>query len=268
MKRLLIQVAVLLLCGMAAAATTLVLLGRTETLIPSPLLARVQLNQVSVPSSYEIDPLIIADQLVTRMQSRAQTDTALRLMLGQKTNELLRDRAIPRLVNAGVIRRMLEEMVGLGSVIEYATYRSMADITVANRGAVALADVAITLPGAVRVEAVGAPTALVLRNAGVPSISLGAFAEGQSRSFRVWSVAAPAEIVKMRSKVLVGAEKGLRGRVLLSSPVSGWNGGDLQDVAWARWLATAIPALLAFAALAAIALTIAAGLRRSRPSRA
>lgn len=248
-------------------AALLVMTGRWEAVRGTPLTADVVVNEVAVPADYAIDPVVVSDELVKRMQRRSETDLALNILLGENGNTLLRERAVPRLVNAGVVRRMVQEMDGLGTVIAFADYHSFARIVVTNRSGAELTDVALTLPAAARAERDGQILDLREHKNGLTSVSFDTMAPGEQVALSVWFTDAPGVVASRAGDMRVGASGGVRGSVRTFQSVTHWNGAELQVRPWARWLVAGVLTAVTVAALAALAL-LAIGALRRRPSRA
>jgi len=212
MLRAFVLAALSLAVGAVCMAALLVVLGGWGRIAGSDLKARVQMHQIKVPAGYEIDPRRISDELVRRMQRRSEVDMALRVLLGEEGNELLRERAVPRLLNAGVLRRMIDEMDGLGTVIAFAEYKAWSEITVTNSGASLLEDVAITLPHAVQAEtASGGAIELRKHDGNLSSTALGHLKPGMSLTLIVWFDRVPEQVVARSSEIRIGAAVGSRG---------------------------------------------------------
>ncbi|MZR14948.1 hypothetical protein GQE99_18150 [Maritimibacter sp. DP07] len=254
--------------AMSCIAALMVMTGRWEQVRGTPLTADVVLNEVAVPSDYNIDPVVISKELVARMQNRSQNDLALNILLGDEGNALLRDRAVPRLVNPGVVRRMVQEMEGLGSVIAFADYHSYGRVTVTNRSDTALEDVAMTLPTALRAERDGERLALGEHDDALASVTLGRMEPGAAQTISVWFAADPGVISGRASDMRVGADAGVRGAVRTYQASTRWNGSELQVRPWARWLVAGMLTAVTVAALAALALLLVTAIRRARVSRA
>ena len=253
---------IMLAFGSACFAALLVMLGGWERISGPTLSARVLIHPLQVPSTYAIDDEVISDELVRRMTRRAEMDAALRIMLGNETNEMLRERAIPRLLNAGVLRRMIQEMEGLGAVIAFAGYRSWGEVSVINSGPETLQDVAITLPFADRVELAGGEALERKAFEGeLAAISLGTLDAGEIKTVQVWFNATAEDVAARGRDFRIGADGGVRGSVNLYDPARTWNGAELEIEVWARWLIAAILALAAFAAFGALFLVLVALVR-------
>lgn len=260
---------VTLFIGAACLAALLVLFGMWDRVAGNTLSARVLIHPLQVPSTFSINDKDISDELVRRMIERAERDAALRIMLGDEVNKTLRERVIPRLLNAGVLRRMIQDMQGLGAVIDFAGYGSWAEIAVTNSGAGALEDVAITLPFAARAEtASGEAVEMQVFDGGLGAASFGSLAAGETTQLRVW-FEAPAQDVASRSHdIRIGADGGVRGKVSLYDPARGWNGAELEIEPWARWLIAGVLAFAACAAFAALILLLVSLVRPKRINRA
>lgn len=264
MVRVVLLAVIALTICCACVAALLVLFGDWDRFAGRTLYARVLVHPVKVTSNFEIDANQISDELVRRMQRRAETDAALRIMLRADVNKLLRERAIPRLLNAGVLRRMIAETEGLGAVIAFAQYGSWADITVRNSGVMPLEDVAMTIPHAARVEATDDKVLDIQTSVGgLAAVRLGDIAADAEIELSVWFDQGAAEISARATEFRLGADGGVRGWVNFYDPDRAWNGADLEIKPWARWLTAGVLAFVASAAFACVVLIII-GLFRSR----
>ncbi|MEC7764956.1 MAG: hypothetical protein VX874_23835 [Pseudomonadota bacterium] len=249
-------------------AALLVMTGRWDSVRGTPLTAQVLLNDVAVPSNYAIDPVVITDELLRRMQDRAGRDLALSIMMGDQGLALMREQALPRLLNAGVVRRMLEDMDGLGQVIAYSDYRSFAQVQIVNRSGAPLEDVALTLPGAVLAERDGAALPIRAHDNGLMSVSFATLDANETAALNVWFALEPGAVASRSEDIRLGADHGVRGTVQMFRAAPDWNGAELQDRSWARWLVSGTLLAVVVAALAALALLLVVALRRTRLSRA
>ncbi|MBV7407713.1 hypothetical protein [Maritimibacter sp. DP1N21-5] len=260
------------LVSLAIAATCLavltVLTGRWDALRGVPLTGQIVLNDIAVPADYVIDPLVISDELVARMQKRSEADLALNILLGENGNELLRDRAIPRLVNAGVVRRMLDEMEGLGTVIAFGDYHAFGRVRVTNRGEDVLNTVALVMPEIARAERSGEPLEVRAHENGLMSVALDTLDPGEAAEIAVWFTSTPDALLAQEDSFGLGALGALRGEMHVYRPSTGWNGAELQVRPWARWIVAAVLSAVCVAALATLALLIAGAIRGRRVSRA
>ena len=248
--------------GSACIAALLVVFGGWDRLVAPPLTARVLLHEVKVPSAFSLDDRRISDELVRRMKRRAETDAALRIMLGEDGNKMLRDRAIPRLLNAGVIRRMIAEMDGLGAVIAFAGYGSWGEIRITNSGDEPMNDVAITVPNTERAELNGSLIEITSHERGLKSVSLGQLTPGQSVALAVWFTESATAISERAGDFRLGADGGARGLVTLYDPQRNWNGANLEIQSWARWLIAGVLAFVATTALAVLMMVLVNAIRR------
>lgn len=246
----------------------LVMTGRWDSVRGTPLTAQVLLHDVAVPSNYAIDPVVITDELVQRLQDRSGRDLALSIMMGDKALALMREQALPRLLNAGVVRRMLEEMDGLGQVIAFADYHSFARVQIVNRSGEELEDVSMTLPGAVLAERDGQALPLRAHDDGLMSVSFPTLGPDETATLSVWFELEPGAVASRSEDMRLGADGGLRGGVQVYRATPDWNGAELQDRSWARWLVSGTLLAVVVAALAALALLLVFALRQARVSRA
>lgn len=254
--------------GLILAAVAVALLGLAVLVVfwgrgglfDRGLTATVALHDFALPADYSVDPLAISDALVAQMLQRTQSDVALRLMLEQDTADMLREIAIPRLVNAGVVRRIFDEMPGIGTVIAMPDYHALARVTLSNRGAADLADVALTLPGAIRAQGVEA----AVHEGDIASVRLPALAAGETAQITVWLALSPTEIAARAGEIRVGSQAGGRGAVQLYAALTGWGGAELQVRPWARWMAAAFVTAAVALALAALVMRLGLALRGTR----
>lgn len=257
MVRVFVLGTITLAIGVACLAALVVLFGGWDRVAGSSLSARVLIHPLKIPSTFSIDDKEISDELVRRMTFRAERDAALKIMLDDEANEMLSKRVIPRLLNAGVLRRMIKEMEGLGSVIAFAGYRSWAEISVTNSGPDALEDVAVTLPYAARVEtSTGEALELKAFDGELGAASLGALVAGETVNLQVWFGSNASDVALRGQDIRVGAADGLRGNVSLYDPARNWNGAELETESWARWLIAGILSLAACAAFATLILAL------------
>ena len=258
------------LVSLAIAATCLavltVLTGRWDALRGVPLTGQIVLGDLAVPADYAIDPVVVADELVARMQKRSEADLALNILLGDNGNELLRDRAIPRLVNAGVVRRMIDEMDGLGTVIAFADYHAFGRVRVTNRGDETLSTVAVVMPEIARAEFAGQRLDVRGHDNGLFSVTLDALAPGETAEIAVWFTQSPEALLAQEAHFGLGAMGAMRGELHVFRPTTGWNGAELQVRPWARWIVAGVLTAVCVAALAALGLLVIGAIRGRRGS--
>ncbi|MCB9992717.1 MAG: hypothetical protein H6873_03555 [Hyphomicrobiaceae bacterium] len=245
--------------GLGLAAMT----GTLSALMPGALKADIVLADYPIPGGFGVAPQEVSDYLVTEMQKRSLNDIALRLVLGNDTQQKLHDVVIPRLLNAGVIRTMIGEVQPLADVLSIGQYKSTAEIAVRNDGAEPLTDVAMIVPGAIRAEDGNGVVEVADTQPGLSAIRLGDMQPGEQRSVIVWrSVAAdfgPAAI----GQFSVGAAGGVRGHVDVLG-ARNWFGSGLEKTAWARWLVSALLVAVTFAGLVGLVTSLRTFVRRRR----
>jgi hypothetical protein len=228
------------------------------------LSADVRLQDFRLPADFRLDPDEIAADLSVRLAERAERDVAMRLLFGEENQARLREVALPRLLNAGVIRRMTQETAALGTVLAVAGYRGLATVTVTNHAPLPQPDTAMTMPGALRAETADGERLDLRAPAGeVPAVRVGTLAPGETRTLFVWLEAVP-DAAAARTLIRIGAAGGLDGRIDLHAPGRNWFGADLELFPWARWLVAGVLAAIAALAAAALLLIAAEGLRPAR----
>lgn len=253
--------------GLPAGYGLLALSGRWAVL--PEVSARIEVTPFPLPAGLRIDPELVAGYLSEEMRARVETDTALRIALGTEGRERLRDIAIPRLLNTGLVRGMIREVRPLADLLDLGNFRAVAAVRVENLGDAPVA-AAITLPGALRAEdASGARIEVAATAAGVPALRLDVLAPGEERRLTVWldrglDSPAPADAageaaVPLREGAALAVEGGGRGRLLLTGAAD-WPGADLEALPWARRaiMGLLIAALAGAAAVAGLALRPAA----------
>lgn len=227
-----------LICG---AVSLLVLAGGGGLFRTSPLVAEVQIEAMALPSAFQLDAEEIATDLSERMQRRATEDFALRTLLGSNGQQQVSDIVIPRLLNVGVIRRMIQDIPSLDTVTAVSSYQSFASISVTNLGEAALTDVALSMPGAVRAElSDGTDVDIVSPDRGVDVVNLGTLEPQDRLLARVWFEDAPQDMLVRRGEFLLAAKSVRSGEVLFRGTGSDWFGADLEVTPWGRWLVGAL----------------------------
>src|SRR6056297_284384 len=240
------------------------------------LVAEVRLAPFALPATIGIDDEEIALALSTRLQQRVERDTALRLLLGGEGRDRMREVVVPRLLNAGVIRRLIEDTPSLGAMIEAEAYRGLATVRIENRTGAELTDVAITLPEALRAERAGDAVPLARHGESLRSITLPALAANESASLTIWMAAPPEALAARAGEMRLGAvrQSGTGGQsaageaeaedgiVQLRGQPGAWIGADLEIRPWARWLVAGLLALLGALAASGALLALVAPLAR------
>lgn len=244
--------------GLAAMAGTL------AALAPGGLKADVVLADYPLPDGFGLAPQEVSDFLVAEMQERVLGDVAMRLILGTDNQQKLHDVIIPRLLNAGVIRKMIKEVQPLADVLSIGQFKSTARIVVRNDGAATLTDVAMIVPDATRAEDGSGVVSIVPTQPGLSAINLGDMAPGEQKSITVWRSAAADFSPTAIGQFSLGAAKGIRGQFDVLG-ARDWLGAGLEKFTWARWLVAGLLAAAAFAGLLGLATILHASfLRKSR----
>ena len=271
--------------GAAALAGILVLSGHSGWFTGRALVARVDVADFPLPEDFGLEPLGFSAYLSQTLQDGARGDVALRVTLGADAVVDLIEIGVPRLVNSGMVRRMTEDYPPLADLLAVSRIAASATIEVRNDTGVDLQDVALTLPGALRVMPQGDASSgdLVPTQAGTMALQLGALPAGAQWRGAVWldrnfASTAPADQsgvltdpgwLSLQQGIAVGAAGGLRGTVLLSGDPA-WPGQLLEAIPPVRWIVTAL-LFLQFAAavvLAFFALRPGPRARRGAVSRA
>jgi len=95
-------------------------------------------------------------------------------------------------------------------------------------------DVALTVPGALLAEVNGEKVKLINTSTGMVALNLGDMEPGQVHTVTIW-LGEDSLNSDLGRTIRVGAEAGMRGRVLLWG-TQGWFGADLEAIRWSRWL--------------------------------
>lgn len=241
--------------------------GAVGALAPGGLKAEIVLTDYPLPSGFGVAPQEVSDFLVAEMQKRVLTDIAMRLVMGNDGQQKLHDVVIPRLLNAGVIRRMIEEVQPLADVLSIGQFKSTARIVVRNDGAAPLTDVAMIIPDAVRAEDGDGVVGIVETRPGLPAINLGDMEPGEQRSITVWRSASSDFGPDAIGRFSLGAANGVRGQLDVLG-ARDWLGAGLEKSAWARWLVAGLLVAVTFAGLLGLATSlrgILSGRRRNLP---
>ena len=245
--------------GLGLAAMT----GAVGALAAGGLNADVVLADYPLPGGFGVAPQEVSDFLVTEMQKRALTDVALRLVMGNDGQQKLHDVVIPRLLNSGVIRKLIEEVQPLADVLSIGQFKSTARIVVHNEGAAPLTDVAMIVPDAVRAEDGNGVVRIVETQPGLSAIELGDMASGEQRSITVWRSAVADFRPDATGQFSLGAANGVRGQVDVLG-TRDWLGAGLEKSAWARWLVAGLLMAVTFAGLLGLATSLPATLFRRK----
>lgn len=227
-----------LVCG---AVSFVVLSGEGQLFKSSPLVAEVQVEAMAMPAAFRLDAEEIATDLSERLQRRATEDFALRTLLGSNGQQQVSDIVIPRLLNVGVIRRMIQEIPSLDTVTAVSSYQSHVSLQVNNTGDTPLTDVAFSAPGAVRAEkADGSELRIVTPDRDVDVVNLGNLEPGGETNVRIWFENPPEEILSQLDNFLLAARNVRSGQVNFRGTGREWFGADLEVNPWGRWLVGAV----------------------------
>lgn len=235
---------ILIGAGLAAAislAGLFAMTGALRGLVSPDLTAEVELSDFPLPSGFGLEPQVVADFMIQELTRRSENDIAMRLALGDDGQKKLAEIVVPRLVSSAVVREMISKIKPLADVLAVGTFRASGHVVVRNAGA-ARGDVALTMPGAVLVEAETGAAEITATSTGLTAIKLGEMAAGEERVLHVWlDQPAGAEIGK---QIRLGDGSGERGRVWVFGHGAGWQGADLQAMPAARWVVLGVLALV------------------------
>lgn len=207
----------------------------------SPLVAEVQVEAMAMPAAFRLDAEEIATDLSERLQRRATEDFALRTLLGSNGQQQVSEIVIPRLLNAGVIRRMIQEIPSLEAVTAVSSYKSYIALQVNNTGDIPLTDVAFSAPGAVRAEkSDGSDLPIVTPDRDVDVVNLGNLEPGGEVNVRIWFENLPEDILLQRDNFLLAARNVRSGQINFRGTGREWFGADLEVTPWGRWLVGAV----------------------------
>ena len=233
----------IVICGVLGAAVSLfgmlAMTGTLRELTTRDLSAEVHLTDFPLPKGFGLEPQIVADFLMVELQDRAKNDIALRLALGPDAQKKLIEVGIPRLVNSVVVRDMIENIEPLKNVLSVGAFRTAARVVVKNGGD-ARTGVALTMPGALLVEAQSGVAAVETTSTGLTALNLGDMASGETRVLTAWlAQTAEEQGTGFSKQVLLGDASGATGRVWIFGQGS-WKGADLQAMPLARWAVGAV----------------------------
>jgi hypothetical protein len=244
----------------------LAMTGNLRLFLSPQLSAEVHLTEYPLPSGFGLEPQIVADFLVQELVDRATSDIALRLALGAEGQKRMIEIGIPRLVNSVVVRDMIKNIKPLANVLSVGDFRIAARVVVENRDA-ARRGIALTLPGAILVEAESGSAAIKATSTGLTAIDLGDMAAGESRVLNVWLGQAAVDAGSaIGGQMLLGDANGEAGRVWIYGQEL-WQGADLQAMPFARWAIGGVLMVVFVASLLTLVLTALARLGVGRPRR-
>lgn len=228
------------------------------------LRADLTIQDFRLPSSFRVDPQEISEQLSEALQQRAARDFAIRTLLGTDGQTKLSEVVVPRLLTTGVIRRLIQDMDSLGTVVSVAEYKGLITGTIHNLSGAPLDDVALILPGVTHAEtATGDPLGIQEPDAGLQAITFGTLAPGSQVTFSAWFDDHPWADPAFEDRVRVGASGRLDGVVALRGQEA-WMGSSLQTTPWARWIVLTVLAATATGGFLGLGYVLLARLRPTR----
>lgn len=229
------------------------------------LVAEIRVQDFDLPANFSMDPNEVSDELSAQLQRRATSDAALRFLLGGEGQQQVAEVVVPRLLNAGVIRRMISEMDTLGTVLEATEFHGLVTGHIRNDGDTPLAEVALTLPGALRAE-VNDGTVLDIAEPreDLSVVNFGTLEAGDDVPFMVW-LDRPASTLAALPQFVRTGSRGSDGVVEMRGNEN-WFGADLEVAPWARWLIAGLLTLGTVLAFVALAMSVLVG-RKDQPRR-
>ena len=241
---------------MFGAVSFVILSGGGDVFRSSVLVAEVKVEAMALPAAFQLNADEIASDLSERLQRRAVEDFALRTLLGADGQQQLADIAVPRLLNAAVIRRMIQDIPSLGTVTAVGGYHSYVSLIVTNHGDATLSDVALSAPDAARAETTdGTALRIVSPQRNVDVVNLGNLEPGAQIEARVWFERGRDELLQQREAFLIAAGEVRRGQVNFRGTGRDWFGADLEVTPWARWLVGAVVLALSVVGLVGVLLS-------------
>ena len=213
-----------------------VLSGSAKSLGAPALEARLVVQDFPVPNGFGIEPNRVAEFMARKLNKRIDDDLGIRLTLERDVIKQMKEFAMPRLMNVVVVKSMMRDIPELSAVLDLGAFRRT--VTGQISTATDLKDVALTVPGALLAEVNGEKVKITKTSTGMTALALGNMSPGQVHQVTVWlgEASVGSEFGK---SIRIGAEKGMRGRVLLWGD-QGWFGADLEALRWSRWLVGAI----------------------------
>ena len=96
----------------------LVLSGSAISLIAPPLEARLVVQNFPMPNDFGIDPDRVAHFMVEKLDQRMDDDIGIRLSLKAEVIKSIKELALPRLMNAVVVKAMMREIPELSAILD------------------------------------------------------------------------------------------------------------------------------------------------------
>ena len=210
----------------------LVLSGSAISLIAPPLEARLVVQNFPMPNDFGIDPDRVAHFMVEKLDQRMDDDIGIRLSLKAEVIKSIKELALPRLMNAVVVKAMMREIPEISAILDLGAFHLSVSGQISTTEVVK--DVALTVPGALLAEVDGERTEVTATSTGITALVLGDMVPDQVHQVTIWLGESALEN-DLGKSIRVGADRGVRGRVLLWG-TQGWFGADLEALRWSRWL--------------------------------
>lgn len=219
-----------------AGLSLLVLSGGARSLIAPPLEARLVVQDFPVPNDFGIDPNRVAHFMVEKLNQRMDDDIGIRLSLKAEVIKSIKELALPRLMNAVVVKAMMRDIPELSAILDLGAFHRSVSGQISTTEVVK--DVALTVPGALLAEVNGERVEVTATSNGITALVLGDMVPEQVHKVTVWLGESSLEN-DLGKSIRIGADRGVRGRVLLWG-AQGWFGADLEALRWSRWLVGAV----------------------------
>lgn len=230
----------------------LIMSGHAKGLLAPSLQAELVVHDFPLPPDMGVDPSHVADFMARELQDRLEDDVAIRLTLPDGQIDKVRDIVLPRLMNVVAVQAMMSEIPELSALLELGSFRRTVSGEVYSRDGAG--NVALTVPGALLASIDGAMMDVTTTSTGMTALELGEMAAGESRQVVLW-LDESAVAADLGEVMLLGAENGQRGRVLISGD-SGWFGADVESLRWGRWVVGGVLASVLVFGLASIVVPI------------
>ncbi len=210
------------------------------------------LNKITKPQNYIFNADTIGEELVNRMQKRLESDVGMRLILRsnfkERQREYLKEAIIPRLVNAGVIRRLFDENQNLKSVINFETFHSFGELKIKNLSSEVLKNIVLSIPASSIIESFDT-TNLVQKvvEDNIKLVSFEALMPGEEKFFNIWNELSLDQILEIQNKLILNATGIDNLKIKVYSSSTNWYGHKLEHNSMARWLSILFPLMIAVA---------------------
>jgi hypothetical protein len=220
----------------ASGLGLLVLAGGAKHLAAPPLEAQLDVQAFPVPEGFGIDPARVAGYMADKLVQRMDGDVAMRMTLDSENMKKVKEIVLPRLMSVVPVQEMMRDIPELSAILELGSFRG--SVTGRITSAEAARDVALTVPDARLAEVDGEKFEITTTSTGMTALVLGDMAAGEVREVTVW-IGEEGMNSDLARTIRVGADAGLRGRVLLWGEDE-WFGADVEALRWSRWLIGAV----------------------------